>query len=156
MQKWRPKYNAMHGSSLPSKGWSWDFSAGILNLRPVQPSWTQFLFISKYISSHFFFHFYFVRTFKIQSLSNYQVYNYSWIIYPLYIYNGFPGGSGVKNTPANTGDSGDASLIPGLGRSPGGGRDNSLQYSCQRNPMERGAWQATVHGVTKSWTQLSE
>ena len=61
----------------------------------------------------------------------------------------------VKNTPANAGDSGEASSIPGLGKSPRGGHDNSLQYSCQENPTDRGAWQATVHGVTKSQTWLS-
>ena len=47
-----------------------------------------------------------------------------------------------------------APLIPGLGRSPGGGHGNPLQYSGLENPMDRGAWQATVHGVTKSWTRL--
>ena len=49
---------------------------------------------------------------------------------------------------------GDLSLIPGLGRSPGGGHGNPLQYSCLENPMDRGAWQATVYGVAKSWTRL--
>ena len=58
----------------------------------------------------------------------------------------------VKNSPANAGDTG---LIPRLGRSPGGGDGKPLQYFCLRNAMERGAWQATVHGVTKSWTRLS-
>ena len=67
----------------------------------------------------------------------------------------FQGGSVVKNLPANAGDSGDAGLIPGLGRSPGGGNGSLLQYSSQENPMDRGAWQATVHGVTKNWTWLS-
>ena len=56
----------------------------------------------------------------------------------------------VKNLPANTGDVRDSGSIPGSGRSPGGGHANSLQYSCLENPMDRGAWQATVHGVTKS------
>ena len=60
----------------------------------------------------------------------------------------------VKNPPANAGDIRDSALNPGLGRSPGGGRGNPLQYSCLENPMDRGAWQATVHGVTKSWTRL--
>ena len=50
---------------------------------------------------------------------------------------------------------GDAGSVPGSGRSPGGGRDNPLQYSCLENPMDRGAWWATVHSVTKNWTQLS-
>ena len=55
----------------------------------------------------------------------------------------------VKNLPANVGDTGDVGLIPGSGRSPGEGNDNPLQYSCLENPMDRGAWQVTVHGVTK-------
>ena len=50
----------------------------------------------------------------------------------------------VKNPPANAGDSRDAGSISGSGRSPGGGYDNLLQYSCLENPMDRGAWQATV------------
>ena len=58
----------------------------------------------------------------------------------------------VKNLPANAGDTGDAGLIPGSGRSPGGGHGNPLQYSCQENPTDRGAWWAAVHGVTKSLT----
>ena len=63
-------------------------------------------------------------------------------------YMGFPGGSVVKNPPANAGDR-DTSLIPGSGRSPGEGNSNTLRYSCLGNPMERRAWWATVHGVTK-------
>ena len=59
----------------------------------------------------------------------------------------FPGGSVVKNPPANAGDS---RSIPGSGRSPGGGNDNSLQYSCLENPMDRRAWQVTVYGVAKN------
>ena len=58
----------------------------------------------------------------------------------------------VKNLPSNTGDAGS---IPGLGRSPGGGNGNPLQYSCLENPMGRGAWQATVCGISKSRTQLT-
>ena len=61
----------------------------------------------------------------------------------------------VKNLPANEGDTGDTGLIPGSGRSPRGGNGNPLQYSCQENLMDRGAWLATVHGVSKSQTQLS-
>ena len=60
---------------------------------------------------------------------------------------GFPGGSVVKNPPANAGD---ASSIPGAGRSPEGGTGNPLHYPCLENSMDRGAWQATVHGVTES------
>ena len=52
-------------------------------------------------------------------------------------------------------NAGDAGSIPGSGRSPGGGNCNLLQYSCLENPMDRGAWPATVHGVTKSQTRLS-
>ena len=64
----------------------------------------------------------------------------------------FPGSSAVKNLPA---DAGDVHSVPGLGRSPGEGSGNALQYSCLGRPMARGAWQATVHGVAKSQTQLS-
>ena len=58
----------------------------------------------------------------------------------------------VKNPPPNAEDVKDAGSIPGLGRSPGGERGNPLLYSCLKNPMDRGAWQATVHGVAKSRT----
>ena len=61
----------------------------------------------------------------------------------------------VKNWPADVGDAKDMESIPGWGRSPGGGNGNPLQYSCLENPMDRGAWWATVHGVAKSRTQLS-
>ena len=59
----------------------------------------------------------------------------------------------VKNLPANAGDIRDPGLIPWSGRSPGG-RGNPLQYPCLENPIDRGAWQVTVHGVTKSQTRL--
>ena len=65
---------------------------------------------------------------------------------------GFPGGSDRKESVCNAGDLG---LMPGLGRSPGEGKGNPLQYSCLENPMHRGAWWATVHGVAKNLTQLS-
>ena len=61
----------------------------------------------------------------------------------------------VKNLPANVEVIGDTGSMPGLGRSPGGGKDNPLKYSCLENSMDRGACQATVHGVPKSQTQLS-
>ena len=61
----------------------------------------------------------------------------------------------VKNPSANAGVGREGS-IPGLGRSPGGGNGNPLQYSCLGNPMDRGAWRATVHEVTKIQTQLSQ
>ena len=66
-----------------------------------------------------------------------------------YYFMGFPDGSVVKNPPANAGDMGS---IPGSGRSPGEGNGNQLQYSCLRNPMDKGAWQATVHSVEESDT----
>ena len=62
----------------------------------------------------------------------------------------------VKNPPANAEDARDTSWIPGSGKSPGGGHGNPLQYSCLENPVDRGAWQATVHRVAKSWTQLKQ
>ena len=62
---------------------------------------------------------------------------------------GFPGGSGVKNPSTTAGDTGDLSSIPGLGRSPGEGNGNPLQYSCVENPMDRGAWQTIDHGVAE-------
>ena len=61
----------------------------------------------------------------------------------------------VKNVTANAEDARDVGLIPGSGRSPGEGNADALQYSYLENPMDRGAWQPTAHGVTKSWTQLS-
>ena len=60
----------------------------------------------------------------------------------------------VKNLCANAGDIRDMGLIPGLGRSPEGGRGKPLQYSCLENPMDRGPWQATVHRVAQSQTRL--
>ena len=65
----------------------------------------------------------------------------------------FPGGSDGKDSAYNAGDPGS---ILGLGRSPGEGNGNPLQYSCLENPMDRGAWGATVHGVTESQTRLSD
>ena len=60
----------------------------------------------------------------------------------------------VKNLPANAGDV-EVASVPGLGRSPGGRNDTPLQSSCLENPMDRGAWQTTTHGVSKSQTRLS-
>ena len=68
------------------------------------------------------------------------------------IVQGFPGGSDSRESACNMGDPG---LILGLGRSPGEGNGYPLQYSCLKNPMDRGAWWATVNGVANSWTQLS-
>ena len=64
-----------------------------------------------------------------------------------------PGGSDSEEPACSAGDLGSG---PGLGRSPGGGHGNTLQYSCLENPMDRRAWQATIHGVTKSQTGLSD
>ena len=77
---------------------------------------------------------------------------------PLYLFHmliqwGLPGGTVVKNSPVSAGDTRDAGSIPGSERFPGGGNDNPLQYSCRENSMDRGAWQATVHGVAKSQTR---
>ena len=62
---------------------------------------------------------------------------------------GFPDGSDGKESVCSVGD---PDLIPGSGRPPGEGNGNTIQYSCLENPMDGGAWQATVHGVAKSWT----
>ena len=90
---------------------------------------------------------------KTTSLLHNMNFNLIWIflgfsvvnIYIL-IHKGFPGGSEVKNPPANARD---AVSIPGSGWSPGERNGNPLQYSCLGNPMDRGAWRATVHGITK-------
>ena len=67
----------------------------------------------------------------------------------------FPGSTVVKNPPANAGDTRDVGFISGSGRSLGEGNGNPLQYSCLDNSMDRGVWWATVHGVEKELTQLS-
>ena len=67
---------------------------------------------------------------------------------------GSPGGVVVKNSLDNAGDTRDVGSTPGMGRSPGEGDGNSLHYSCLENPIDRGAWWATVHGIAKSQTQL--
>ena len=72
---------------------------------------------------------------------------------PTPVFLGFPGGSDGKESASNMGD---LSSTPGLGRSSGGGHGNPFQYSCLENSMDRGAWRATVHGITKDRTQLSE
>ena len=81
---------------------------------------------------------------------------FSWphpISYLIVISQDFPGGSGGKASAYNVGDQGS---IPGLGRSPGEGNGNPLQQSYLENPMDEGAWQATVHGVTRSRTRLND
>ena len=78
------------------------------------------------------------------------------IINYIYEIGGSPGDIVVKNLPANAGNTRDAGLIPGSERFPGGGHGNPLQYSCLENPMDRRAWRATVHGVAKNWTRMSD
>ena len=68
---------------------------------------------------------------------------------------GFPSSSEIKNLPASAGASGDRSLINRSGRSPGGGNGNPLQYSCLESPMDRGTWQAIVHGTAKMLAYLT-
>ena len=80
-----------------------------------------------------------------------RVFSYIYIYIYIYIYS-FPGGSVVKNLPANAGDARNIVLIPRLGRSPWRRNSNLLQYSCLKNPVDRGAWQATVHGITECRT----
>ena len=78
----------------------------------------------------------------------------AWFLFLFFlIFSSFPGGSEVKASAWNAGDPGS---IPGSGRSPGKGNGSPLQYSCLENPMDWGAWWAAVHGVTKSWTRLSD
>ena len=72
------------------------------------------------------------------------------------VYVGFPGSSVGKEFFCNAGDTGDMGFIPGSERSPGEVNGSPLHYSCLENPMDRGAWWATVHGVSKSWTRLKE
>jgi len=86
----------------------------------------------------------------IPSVENIEILNKSIVNVILYC---FPGGSEVEASTCNVGDLGS---IPESGRSPGEGNGNPLQYSCLENPMDGGAWWATVHGVAKSRTQLSD
>ena len=94
--------------------------------------------------------------------SGYQfaiVFTFSWIYYKLskYHFKGLPGQLSGKEpaSSVSTGDTEDAGSIPGLARCPGGENGNPLQYSCLENPIDRGAWQARVHGIAKSQTGLS-
>ena len=65
---------------------------------------------------------------------------------------GFPQWLSSKKSSCNAGEAGDAGAIPEWGRSPGGGNSNPFQYSCQKNPIDRGDWKFTLHRVAKSWT----
>ena len=75
-----------------------------------------------------------------------------WIWLSLYLVMGLPQWLSSRESVYNVGAAVDMSSIPGSGRSPGGGHGNPLQYSCLENPMDIGAWQATVHRVAKNWT----
>ena len=96
-------------------------------------------------------HVYEITTAGALLLSN-MLYDFQQGICALALCTGFPGSLAVKSLPANAGN---IDSIPRLGRSPGEGNDNPLQYSCLENPMDREPWWATVYGVTKSWTLLS-
>ena len=93
-----------------------------------------------------------MRAFKLYSLSNFQIYN----TVLLTVNTDFPSGSAGKESTCNVGDTGDLGLIPRSRRFPGGGHGNPLQYSCQENHMDRGAWWAAIYGVTQSQTQLKQ
>ena len=83
-----------------------------------------------------------------------HIYIHKYFLIPSFVRSyDFPGGSEFKASACNDGDLGS---IPGLGRSPGEGNGNPLSYSCLENPMDGGAWWATVHGVAKSQTRLSD
>ena len=101
------------------------------------------------------FSLYLVICFASKPIFIYYILLYLYIIYLfntyLFLYIGVPGGSVGKNLPANAGGQG---AIPGLGRSPGGGNGDPLQDSCLENPMDRGAWCATVQGVTRAGCDL--
>ena len=91
------------------------------------------------------------RRFTISSLSHDSPWRRDRL--PSSAFLGFPGGSDCKESICNAGDLGS---IPGLGRSPGGGCGNPFQYCCLEHPRDRGAWRATVHGVTKDQTRLRD
>ena len=121
-----------------------DFGYTDLKLNILSLGENQFLFISATLKHIYFFLCYSLEVvflLKHSSIINAKKYQYLEL--------GFPSGSVLKNSPANVGASGS---IPDLEKSPGEGNGNPHQYSCQENPMDRGAWRATVHGVAKSWT----
>ena len=90
---------------------------------------------------------------KNEKINSQFIYVYYYIYIIIYYILGFPGGSDGKESACNAGD---LAFIPGSVRFPGEGNGYSLQYSCLENPMDRGAWWATVCGVAKSWTWLSD
>ena len=105
----------------------------------------------------------FYEEFETTSLSHSTCGTHKWLLslpsiffFFLTFYFTLECGSTVKNLPNNSGDDGDESSIPGSGRSPGGGHGNPLYYPCLGNPMDRGAWRATVHRIAMSRTQLKQ
>ena len=107
-------------------------------------------FICAFISSHYQSHFMAISQMWLPGCAQR---NRVWLI--IIRWSPFSSDTLVENPPANAGDTGDAGSIPGSRRSPGGGNGSPLQHSCLRNPMDRGAWQARVCGVTKSQTRLN-
>ena len=131
------------------------------------------MYISKVISLFSFFHgfmfeygflqfqcdipqrrFWYLIYLVFSELSGYVDWYLPWILEYALPLLGFSWWLGCKESACSAGATGDVGSIPESGRSPGGGHDNPLQYSCLKNPMNRGAWQVTVHGVTKSQTWL--
>ena len=107
--------------------------------------WTSILFSNKKGTNYWYMQHHYYTQWKTPDLKDYILYDSIYTTFG----KSFPGSSDGKASAYNTGDLG---LIPGWGRSPGEGNDNPLQYSCLENPMDWGAWWATVHGVAKSWT----
>ena len=99
----------------------------------------------------------FLEQFWSHSKSNNNVEHiFTCIFSSIYLLWGFPVGSVIKKFPSNTVEAGDVGLIPGSGRTPGGGNGSLLQYSCLENIIDRGPWQSTIYRDAKSWTQLSK
>ena len=89
----------------------------------------------------------------VSQMLSFQIFKTGKKIKPIHFTQDFPGGSDSKASAYNAGDPG---LIPGSGRSPGEGDGNPVQYSCLENLMNRGTWYTTIHGVTKSQTELRD
>ena len=132
-----------HGGSDKQAQGVWYWEGGSNNLWKRQPSRVEECWSRRwkgFICLHFFF---------LLNLDTLYDQDTIWIMYCVL---GFPDGSDGKESACNVGDLGS---VPGLGRSTGEANGYPLQYSCLENSMDRGAWQATVHGVAKSWTRLT-
>ena len=131
-----------------SGSWWWPGKAGVLQcmgLQRVRHNWvTELNWVLK--QQTYFSQFWRLRESEIMVRFLVKT------LFLIYRWPFFPGGTVVKNPPPKAGDSGS---VPGLGRSPGEGNGNPLQYFCLENPVDWGAWQIAVHEVAKSWTQLS-